>query len=152
MTTIRLMSILTIFLIIASKSANPVKTSLAILGVRVFIFLQMRILSGTSWVPVLMVLLFMGGIIIMFIILSSVLPNEKRIKVKNYWVFAPILAIAVIGWNWERGVNPSPRRYKRFLSSGNNFWIIIILIITYFISGLRVLRTEDTPMRTLYCY
>lgn len=144
--------LLGIFTTMASKSSNPVKTRVAILALRITIFFQMRATTGASWIPILITILFIGGIIIMFIILSAVLPNEKRMRVKSFFVLTLALTITTLEFGWGVTGRVRAEKYKRFLISGVNFWAMIILILTYFIARMSSLNSEETPIRTLYCY
>lgn len=135
-----------------SKAVNPIKTRVSILVTGAVILQISRRHSGTCWITILILLLFMGGIIIIFMILSSILPNEKTIKIKNPIILIWILALTLIYWRAPIEGGSIGERTKSFLSSGQNFYVIITLILIFFVGRMRTLRSERTPMRSLTCY
>lgn len=134
------------------KAVNPVKTRVAILSTGVILMLLSSHISGSSWIPILILILFMGGIIIIFIILSSILPNEPRIKLKNplTYLLTLVVVVSIISLPLNSG-GQIIKTIRAFLLSGQNFYIIISLIFLYFVGSIRILRTEQTPIRVLSC-
>lgn len=62
---------------------NPVKIRLMLTTISFIIIVIIKEMSGMSWIPLILSMLFTGGILIMFIILSSITPNEPIKKNKK---------------------------------------------------------------------
>jgi hypothetical protein len=135
------------------KSKNPIKTRFFILISAGLIFLVLKIETGIVWIPLIFFLLFTGGILLIFMILSSVLPNEKTIKIKFSKVRILVLAlVAIIPRSFIRGGKEELESHiKRFLSSGTNIILITRIILLYFFNSIQINTTEEYSMRSLQC-
>lgn len=136
----------------ATTSVNPVKIRIRILRISVLLFFSMAVSSGDSWIPLLLTILFMGGIIIMFMILSSILPNEKTIKNKKISyliIFAMFTSLSVF---WKVGPMFGRTEIKSFLSSRANFCVLAILVLLYFFRRIGIIASEERPIRSLQCH
>lgn len=145
-------TILSTILVWRRKASNPIKTRIAILLIGGLMIQISSSISGASWISILILMLFMGGIIMMFIILASILPNEKGLKVKNPLVYALIVIFLVIFSRAPITGAIGGSVTKTFLTSGQNFYMIMRLILLFFIGRIRTLSTENTPMRSITCY
>ena len=149
--TIFISAIVRILLSYSLKSTNPVKVRTFILFLRIIIFFTIYFKSSQTWIPILILLLFIGGIIIIFIILSSILPNEKTIKIKNlYLIILPIFLAIIL----KESTFPTEKlntEIKSFLSTGINFYTILLLILIYFLASISILSVEQSPIRSISC-
>lgn len=137
-------------MILATK--NPVKIRTILVGLRIILFTIMTIYSGNTWFPLIFHLLFSGGILMIFIILSSIIPNEKTKKIKIKLLTTIILIIRYFNLR-KRNIKISRfQEIKIFLNNRININFIITLIIIYFITFLFILRKENLPIRTIKCY
>lgn len=152
MTTIASILLLIIRLTMALKSMNPIKVRISVLIARAIIFLIMRTITGTSWFPLVLIVLFIGGIIMIFIILSSILPNEKRLKRKFALVIILTSIILLTSRSWALTAERVSFNRKIYLSRRINFFVVMAIILFYFLARIRVLRSEKTPMRRVTCY
>lgn len=130
---------------------NPVKVRITLLIVRIAIFLSLIIKRGESWFPILFSMLFIGGILIIFIILSSISPNEKSIKL--LFLSIPVIILIILTFQENkilenREIHKFP---KRFLDSRSRFSFIILILILYFFSAIIILSKVETPMRRVLC-
>lgn len=133
------------------NSRNPIKTSFSILISASVIFFYVKITSGITWLPLIFFILFTGGILMIFIILSSVLPNEKTIKVKySKRIRLTILITTLIVSKYE-SIPIIATQTKRFLTSGLNLILITAIILAYFFNSINLNSNEETPMRSLQC-
>lgn len=131
--------------------SNPVKIRILLLAVSIILFTLIFLIRGRTWFPTLFALLFMGGILIIFIILSSILPNEKRTKIKILYRIIILRAGVAFFVQKFRELNNSFRNTKRFLSSRFAFYFIILILILYFFSVISILSKEEIPMRIVLC-
>lgn len=141
-----------ILMLIISNSKNPIKIRLLILLSVSIIFSVLRTNTGNVWFPLLFFVLFTGGILIIFIILSSILPNEKALKRK----MPKILIIWIIVWSLiERKKEIFfPRDHniiKGTLTSGIIFPFITLTILIYFFRSIRFNNREEYSIRSFQC-
>lgn len=147
--TIKIVLVLFTNLIVLTK--NPVKMRIILLIIRILIFYTISFQSGIVWFPILFSLLFMGGILMMFIILSSVLPNEKRTKINMLPIAMTFMLIFNI--NREKILDSRIRLKitKRFLRSNFRFYFLVLILILYFFSTITMLCKVEMPIRSVSC-
>lgn len=133
------------------NSNNPIKARFFILTAAGAILFITRSNTGIVWIPLIFFILFTGGILIIFIILSSVLPNEKTIKIKYSKVFTAITIILIWPLRKNLETNLISRRVKRFISSGINLIFIMRVIIIYFFISININSIERTSIRSIQC-
>lgn len=123
---------------------NPVKIAsiLVLVGSRLFCYLGVT--KGSSWLFLLMLMLFLGGIMIVFIIMASLTPNEPSLPSK-FRAFA-LAALFFASTAYISGDRAS--QLKWFCISSRNIQIMIMLIVGYFISFIWIVSIEKTSIRT----
>lgn len=140
------------FLFFLSGSTNPVKLIVRLLAIRRGVFWVAAVNKSRIWIRRVFLIIFIGGILIMFMILSSLLPNEKRLKNKKTKSLAFIVFIA-------RACNMATPRKERgltqeiqliFLSNGR-FEILVIVILVYFFCFIYMVTKENSRIRSLLC-
>lgn len=136
-----------------SNSKNPIKTRFLILRIRFLMFISLKLQKGEVWFPLIFFLLFTGGILIIFMILSSISPNEKSYKMK----IPKIAIIVIILLSTIPRVKEFPRRTnisqtKRILTSGIFYQIITIVILLYFFRSININKREGYSIRSFQCY
>lgn len=140
-----------ILIIFIRNTINPVKTRIALIILRITTFYIINERVRNSWAPLIFLLIFTGGILIIFIILSSLLPNEKSLKIKPI----PLLAIISIPLTTlirrERNLTRTVK-IKWFLQSSWTLIYTIILILAYFLSFIYTLSKNNQPIRSTSCY
>ena len=148
-----LICLITLLILQSSLSKRPMKLRVMLMMIRRIIFTYIRLKTGSTWFPLLIFLIFIGGILIIFIILCAVIPNEKR-KKEITRIYSIILCTLIFSL---RG-GPQPTRtstqgnIKRVLFRGGFFTIILILITIYFLVAITILKTIKNPLRlTLPC-
>lgn len=130
---------------------NPVKIRIILIILRLTIFFLIYLRSGIVWFPILFSLLFIGGILIIFIILSSILPNEKRTKIH---IMRTIILSNLILFTQHSKIEESlitGKFIKRFLSRNNSFNLLILILILYFFSTITILCKVELPIRSVTC-
>lgn len=136
-----------------SNSKNPIKTRFLILGIRFLIFVSLKLQKGEVWFPLIFFLLFTGGILIMFMILSSISPNEKSYKMKiSKFAIIVIILVSVIPRMKEFPRRTNIPQTKRILTSGVFYQIITIVILLYFFSSININKREGYSIRSFQCY
>lgn len=133
------------------RCLNPIKIRIIIIFIRSFTFILIRNIIGRRWFPLIFYILFLGGILIIFIVLSSLIPNEKSIKNKLSWTTILILALITTAIHLPL-TNNFRRQLKWFIQSTYNLYIIILLILLYFIRFIYLLSQEKITLRSCFCY
>lgn len=62
------------------ETNNPVNLSINLIILRTCLIFEIYVMKRERWFPILFYILFLGGILVIFLILSSVSPNEKPKK------------------------------------------------------------------------
>lgn len=149
-TSISTMITIVMITTMASGSSNPVKIRIVLTILSSGIFLKIK-MNGNSWYPILFFLIFIGGILIMFIILSSVLPNEKsEIKKKVMETIILVLLAGMFDMTWEMRSQTGGR--KAFLQSSNSFFFLTAVIVLYFFLSIKIVSEEEITLRSILCY
>ena len=135
-----------------TQTRNPVKVRILLIVTRGSLFFWVGLTTGRVWFPTLFFLLFMGGIIIIFMILSSVLPNEKagKLKVPTFLLLSTTLA-AIILPPLKVTVLPEVVSVKSMLSQAYFTFSLTLLVTLYFFLVLFMIKTEKVPMRSVSC-
>jgi len=140
--------ILTTIVLICSRSKTPVKLRIICIVLFFLIILLIWFDTGTSLGVLLMSMLFAGGVLIIFIILSSFNPNEKSTKIK---IRARRL---IIIWFLSLHISNifSPRiqlslELKGMYQSHFSIGILMALIIFYFYVMNKIIKKEENSMR-----
>lgn len=132
---------------------NPIKMCILLLtGAR--LNATARIIStGVSCISFILIIIFIGGIIIIFIILCSILPNQrgdesprKITPNTRVWLSLIILSRRL---TFQR-VNKNSI-IKTFIERNQNIIMIVTIITIYFIAFNKTIRSRKTRIRRLYC-
>lgn len=133
-------------------STNPVKTSITILISAIIRFLLIFLTRRKRWYPIIYFLIFIGGILVLFIILSSILPNEpiKNNKLK-FMAILRILSI-IIGINIKTENINSRIQIKATLISRSRIYLLVGIILIYFFTFILILSKEKEVLRSFECH
>lgn len=134
------------------KTKNPIKIRIFLTLIRIALFSFLSLNKGSCWISIIFYILFIGGILVIFIILSSLSPNESSLKIKTSRTILIILALMKI-----QAIKMQPIEIIQALikNSLRNWPIIIIvrsLIIIFFFSFLMILSREKTSIRSTICH
>lgn len=145
MITTTLILILYTTIINLIETYHPVKIIIIMTSARITILILARETSGNSWFPIIFFLIFIGGILIVFIILCALLPNEPTNKTKSRkWTLIILLATpSLIYIDTEIST-----QIKWFMHSNIVLKIIIILILIYLISFIYVLSKNKNTLKS----
>lgn len=152
MITKRVLLITAITFLIIANAKNPIKIRILILIGTSIIFLLIHLNTGNVWFPLIFFILFTGGILIIFIILASILPNEKVWKIKTPKTFITWFFLAtLIGIQKNTVFKRNFIDLKSILSSGVVFTLITLIILVYFFTSIRLNRAEQYSIRSFQC-
>lgn len=132
--------------IAAITSRNPLKISVWLILIRSIVFYVSHLIMGITWIPIILFLLFIGGILIIFIILSSLIPNEKSKKAK--FIIIPMIIFFVCGITLTK-VSNSIINYELKWSIVRRINIIrlIIIVLIYFLRFIYIISVENIQIR-----
>lgn len=140
--------------IIIFSRKNPVKLRIIIMITASLIFFIIWINRRSAWFPSILMLLFTGGILVIFIILSSFHPNEgtSKLKMKRVLTLVTVLfliKIYPIAGNYAQ-INclESIKVWFQNIQTGIS---LTSLILIYFIVFIRILKKEENSIRILIC-
>ena len=149
-TTMALLSVFFIYTMMGAK--NLLKLSLTLLMVSSLIFFRIALICGSTWMPTIFFLLFMGGILVLFILISSILPNERMNK---SYLSKSVLMVGTV-WVFLDSQSVDASRFsetlKTLLESSNNLSWAVILMGRYFMVLLLSLCKKERPLRTYLCH
>nr|YP_009412987.1 NADH dehydrogenase subunit 6 [Vaejovis smithi]APW29079.1 NADH dehydrogenase subunit 6 [Vaejovis smithi] len=102
---------------------------------------------GFSWYSYIMILVFLGGMLILFIYVASLASNEF-VKMKSfYWMMGLILFIIPIGdWIFIKSSYSVTKIYENFPMSLITLFLASYLLIT-FIGVVKLVSMEEGPLR-----
>lgn len=139
---------LTLTLLI-STALNPIKTIFLMMLISLCSILTLRLQITTSWGPIVIFLMFMGGILVRFIIIASILPNEKSIKIKFARRILLVIPLAFLT-NYPDTESVS-FIIKTSIYSITNLTIFLPLICFYFLVFILLISQTSAPLRTIDC-
>lgn len=138
--------IITTLIFIISFNTRPLKLRIVLVGIRGLIFLYLQENVGSTWFSLIFFLIFIGGIIVVFIILSAITPNQKYLKINSKIVFVIIMLRLPTAF-----LLPSDEsltiRMKWFISRNTNILIGIAIMLLYFFSFIYITTKEKYPIR-----
>lgn len=106
--------------------------------------------TSIIWYPLLYFLIFIGGILLIFIILSSILPNEKnKISIKSLIKFAFFLPIIFLLLIKKESIILRVRikTTKAILDSRRRSLFLILAMLIYFFGAIILISEEEAPIR-----
>lgn len=141
--TLRISTIITI-------NKNPVKIRILLLIIVTILRIFIYKISRRRWFPLIFYMLFLGGILVMFLILSTIIPNEKIKKSKvKIWEIILILRIIPFIIHQIRISNTTHIAYlQNFLQRSYNTIFCTRIIIFYFLIFTVTLAIEKNRLRT----
>lgn len=144
---------LVLWLATLPSTKNPVKIRVSLLIWSALIFSYIVVTGGSTWFPLILTLLFTGGILVIFIILSTFDPNTKAGKVKDASSLKIVIAGAICsimlpqrGVEWELQESA-----KIFFREAVTSVVLTALILTYFSVFLNLIRKEKTSIKIFNC-
>lgn len=143
--------LISLFLILSPLS--PVKLALSLIVVRMMLFLEVYIFNSRVWMASIYIIIFVGGIIVMFMIMVSLLPNEKNLKMGKL-ILISFLVVLPLSRGLLRDVqmeNCLNHTSKVIFFSNERFETLIIVILLYFFSFLAILSKETSTLRSSVC-
>lgn len=140
---------LALFLLLAViyQSLSPVKVRMILLAIRSLSFGTIYIWTSSLWFPAIMYLVFIGGILIMFIILSSILPNIRSPKNQKIFFWPAILFLIYIIIGQNKLTELTNLSIKNLLSSSITIIFFFFSITAYFVFVIIMLRIRRAPLR-----
>lgn len=165
MLTLFLSQIIIIFLLIFLFINNPLIIGVILIIIRLIISLSIYLLSTASWISYILIIIFLSGIIIIFIYMSRLATNES-IKIKSIiliiFVISRPLVVIIYYFNInnyknmnnlriliETKISPSFKLiYKTYRHLSYEISIIIILyLLIVLIAAVKIALINYLPLR-----
>lgn len=133
------------------KEKNPIKIRFYLIILSSTNFTYSSLNRRNRWTRLIILIIFLGGIIMIFIILSSCLPNEKTKITTNIMVYIALTAFIILNLSnstisRQESINP-----KYFIISISNTLIVVMIITLYFVTFNQLISSSKTSMRSLTC-
>lgn len=133
---------------------NPIKICIIITLASVIILNQAYLKIGKRWWPTLIFILFIGGIILMFMIVSATTPNEtikpatKKIKITK--IIYILLLNMCFGHELTIRMPIGQLNLSKTLAVGNlSLPIMLFFLVLYFSIFISLLKQNKNSMRSL---
>lgn len=157
--------IIIIFLLTFLFINNPLIIGFILIVIRMIIRVNMFILSTTPWISYILVIIFLSGIIIIFIYIARLATNEplkiKFTSISLFIMLRPLILVIylsyknnyknIINLNILRDSKISPRFkliYKTYRHISNEITIIIIIyLLVVLIAAVKITLTNHLPLR-----
>lgn len=119
---------------------------LGILRTRIFVTYSIFIISSNQWFNYIIILTFLGGIIVLFIYVSSLIPNEEISYIKSKLIFIIILII------WEstskNQIIINIEMIHIYSVYWHVIWLIVRLIIILLIFAFKIIFEPFNPLKS----
>lgn len=128
-------------------SFHPMYLMLGLLISRMLISLIIHFIGLPLWIIMSFLILFVGGILIMFMLLCSIHPNEKHPRASPL-LFLSLAALSI----FFPSINPLQSTFglgslKRFFEDPYIVWIIFSFIRIYFFSSMKAMLGGLSTLR-----
>jgi len=140
--------LLVIILVLFISTINPLLISILLIVTSIIITVYIFNIINFSWFMLIMILTFTGGMIIMFLYISSLVPNEivnVDVRLVNINIVFILFVILLINKSGERKLFNSLRIYVSFK--------LIILSLTLLLYTMMVMvkmsYNPDIPLKSL---
>lgn len=151
MMTFTLNIILVLMTLAILRGSNPIKIAIRILIIRSLVFIKLIILRGNIWIYSIIFLLFMGGILVLFIIISSLIPNSKRKKYS--WRRTRLIIVLRRPLILTQETRETLFINLKWTLINKNILMFFRLIIScYFFCFLELVKKLKTPIRSYTCW
>nr|YP_009236622.1 NADH dehydrogenase subunit 6 [Hormaphis betulae]AMJ17087.1 NADH dehydrogenase subunit 6 [Hormaphis betulae]QNO35887.1 NADH dehydrogenase subunit 6 [Hormaphis betulae] len=141
---------------------SPLKSNLIILLQAISLTLMMNLINKTSWISFMIFILYVGGLMIIFLYISSIAFNEINVNKNNYKSLITKLMLTfmsfmlinhLFNWenqNYENNLNFEDNFYfMNMFMMPNNLMIYFIMLILFFMLILIIwlLKNKKGPIR-----
>ena len=129
---------------------TPIKMCVFLALIITLLFTKFYMELDYSWFRLTMHLLFIGGILIIFMIVSSVIPNEKeKTTSKKFLITITITFIRGVYANSNIAVRSLHTEIKMFIRRTTLLVLTLFVITTYFTAFLSFITKRATSLRSL---
>lgn len=144
-----MMEILTIvFAGLIVNMRNPVKIGMMVITLRALILRSTVKITGEVWIRVVIFLLFMGGILVVFIVVSALAPNENPKKIKKINLLIALIVSSLLSFSGVGTVVKTRREViKTSVVSRWFLRMVLILMSLYFFIFLIVINKDRMSLR-----
>lgn len=146
MTMIEILTIVFAGLIVNMR--NPVKIGMMVITLRALILRSTVKITGEVWIRVVIFLLFMGGILVVFIVVSALAPNENPKKIKKINLLIALIVSSLLSFSGVGTVVKTRREViKTSVVSRWFLRMVLILMSLYFFIFLIVINKDRMSLR-----
>lgn len=151
-------TVVTVFIQVAVMATTlvgkrPIKLNVILFAVSTFLIVRMAKASGNVLMPMIIYLIFIGGILMAFMIISAITPSAKIRKMRLRKTLALIL-VSILIWRAGKKIERSTRsvdeifRYKTTIIYLPMIGVMMATLIIYFFSIISIVARERRNLRT----
>nr|YP_009940102.1 NADH dehydrogenase subunit 6 [Hamamelistes spinosus]QNV49430.1 NADH dehydrogenase subunit 6 [Hamamelistes spinosus] len=141
---------------------SPLKSNLIILSQSIMLTLMVNLINKTSWISFMIFILYVGGLMIIFLYISSIAFNEMNINNNNYKILImKMILIFFLIYLIKNFMNLENQHYQNKFNFEDNYYFInmfmlpnnmliyIIMLILFFMLILIIwlLKNNKGPIR-----
>nr|QHQ98467.1 NADH dehydrogenase subunit 6 [Quadristernoseta cf. intermedia XFX-2019] len=144
------MKLVMIMSIMFYSSQHPIMMSMILVSILLVMTISMTLLLKSSWIPMIIILIMLGGVLVVFAYVSSLMPNETPYKNKAFYTIIPLILMPL---------NSPTNFYQSYCE--NNFmklfsqesWYNTLMALSYLLFTLMIvvfiLNKTKVPIRSL---
>ena len=144
--------------VICFLNKRAIKLRVALFLLSTFLFYELSHTTRGVLIPIILYLMFMGGILITFMIISAITPSAKISKTKKT-AGLRLSVIAAVALLIERPplfnykISQEFFLYKTILVQLPLMLLIVLVLLVYFFSIISIISRRNRNLRTLiWCY
>nr|AQQ72868.1 NADH dehydrogenase subunit 6 [Leipothrix sp. 1 XFX-2017] len=136
-------TILLVMMTVSLYAANPMKMLALMSSMSLLLAHWMMMCLSTTWPPLILLLLFLGGILVSFMVVSSILPNQKTYSGPSVGVLSMVsMGMACLSFPTK---SMDVVLLKATLYAGGNMSFFLLMIMAYFFIFLAVTSGMKKP-------
>nr|AKM70259.1 NADH dehydrogenase subunit 6 [Aiceona himalaica] len=117
------------FSIILLMMKSPLKSNLIILSQSLLLTLVINLMNKTSWISFMLFILYMSGLMIIFLYISSIAFNESFKNKINYKLIYMFIIMTMLTINMNKNIIFENFNYENNLIFEDNFYFINMFIL-----------------------
>nr|QCF39700.1 NADH dehydrogenase subunit 6 [Glomeridesmus spelaeus] len=133
---------------------HPMEMSILLIIMTLTISVNSLLFSMTQWFSYILFLIYMGGVMVMFMYMSSLTPNKFPITIKKIMPIMIFSLLFIMFYDYKMSKSMNFKSYMSiiksftFMSLNMTMIIIMILMITM-ISIIMITQNKKTPLRPI---
>nr|QHQ98493.1 NADH dehydrogenase subunit 6 [Microdiplogynium sp. XFX] len=143
------MKLMMILSIMFYSTQHPIIMLVILIILTLIMSLYMSLILKTTWIPLIIILVMLGGMLILFMYIASLSPNEIFLKNKAFFIIPPIMLMPLQNSNFITHQFNMNIWYKLFDSISMMTTILTLLyLLLSLIVIMNILKVVKAPVRS----